>query len=104
MWRREALDERLDPLKPAGRRLQSQAANAEITGHHALAGDDLENLHDLFALAEAIEEDGHGAEVDGVRAEPDQVRSDASEFGEEHANVLGALGNFDAESFSTARQ
>ena len=34
-----------------------------------------------------------------MRAEPDQVRSDAGQFGEQHANVLCALGDFEAEKF-----
>ena len=84
-------------IQPVRRRFERQAADAEIAGHHPLAGDVLVNLHDLFALAEAVKEDGHRAEIDGVRAEPDQVRGDARQFGEQHADVLRALGNFDAE-------
>ncbi len=56
------------------RRLERQPADAEIAGHHALAGEHLEDPQDLFALAEAVEEHRHRADVDGVRAQPDQVR------------------------------
>ena len=88
---------RCDAVEPVRRRFERQAADAEVAGHHPLAGDVLVNLHDFFALAEAVEEDGHRAEIDGVGAEPDQVRSDARELGEQHANVLRALGDFDAD-------
>ncbi len=47
----------------------------------------------VFALAEAVEEDGERADVHGVRAEPDQVRLDAGELVEQHADVLRALGD-----------
>ncbi len=97
MWPGIAFDDALDAIEPARRRFQRQAADAEVTGHHPLAGDVLVNLHDLFALAEAVEEDGHRAEIDGVGAEPDEVRSDARQLGEQHANVLRALGDFDSE-------
>ena len=45
------------------RRLQRQAADAEVRGHHPLAGDHFEHAQHVFALAEAIEEDGHRADV-----------------------------------------
>ena len=74
-----------------------EAADAEVAGHHALAGDGLEDAENLFALAEAVEEDGERADVHGVRAEPDQVRLDAGELVEQDAEILGAFGNFEAE-------
>ena len=51
----------------------------------------------VFALAEAVEEDGEGADVHGVGAEPDEVRLDAGELVEQDAEVLGALGDLEAE-------
>ena len=84
-------------VEPVRRRLERQAADAEVAGHHPLAGDVLVNLHDLFALAEAVEEHGHRAQVDGVRPQPHQVRGDARQFRQQHADVLRALGNFESE-------
>src|SRR5438876_823177 len=88
---RQHLDHAPDRLQPTRRRLQRQPADAEIAGHHPLAGDQLENVQNLLALAEAVQEDGHGAEVDRVRAEPYQVRLDARQLGQKYADVLRAL-------------
>ena len=67
-------------LQPAERRLERQTSDAEVAGHHALAGDGLKNVQDFLALAEAIKEDRHGAEVDGVRPKPNQVALDARQL------------------------
>ena len=87
----------LHALQPAQRRLQRQAADAEIAGHHALAGDGLEDVQNLLALAEAIEENRHGAEVDGVRPQPHQVALDARQFGQQHANPLRPRRDFQVQ-------
>ena len=81
----------------AERRLQRDAADAEVAGHHALAGDGLEDAQQLFALAEAVEEDGERADVHGVRAEPDEVRVEARQLVEQHAEPLRALGDLESE-------
>ena len=73
-----------------------KAADAEVAGHHPLAGDGFEDAKDLFALAEGVEKDGERADVHGVRAEPDQVRVEARQFGEKNANPDGAFRNFEA--------
>ncbi len=90
-------DECLDAIEEIQRRLHGEAADAEVAGHHALAGYRLKEPENLFALAEGVEEDGEGANVHGVRAEPDEVRIEAAELGEQNANPLGALGDFEAE-------
>ena len=82
----KGLDEGLDAIKQIERRLHGEAADAEVAGHHALAGDCLKDAQDLLAFAECVEEDGQRADVHGVRAEPDQVRIQAREFGEKHAD------------------
>src|SRR6201987_746987 len=88
--RGKGIDYATDLIEPVRRRLEGDAADAEIAGHHPLARDVFENLHDLFALAEGVEEDGPRAEIDCVGAEPDEVRSDARHFSEQDANVLRA--------------
>src|SRR5207249_11712325 len=85
---REDVDERLDALLPTTRRLERQAADAKITGHHALPGIHLEDAQDVFALAEAVEKYRHGADVDSVRPEPHQVAVEARELGKHHARPL----------------
>ena len=102
--RRKGLQNLLHAIQSSRRRLKRQSANAEIAGHHALAADELENFQQLLAFAEAVEEHRHGAQVDRVGSEPHQMRADARQFGEQHANILRALGNFQPSSFSTARQ
>ncbi len=94
---RQGIDHAPHAIEPVRRRFEREPADAEIAGHHPLAGDVLVNLHDLFALAEAVKEHGHRAEIDGVRSEPNQVRSDARQLREQHADVLRALGDFDAD-------
>ena len=89
----------LDPFLPAARRFQRQAADPEVAGHHALPAEHLEDLEDLFALAEAVEEDAHGADIDGVRAQPDQVAVEAGELGEHHAHPLRLRGDFELQQF-----
>ena len=68
-------------------------AHPEVGGHHALAGDHLKHLKDLFPLAEAVEEDGHRAYIQGVCAKPYQMRVDASQLVEHEANPHGAWRN-----------
>ena len=63
---RHHLDEALDLREQVEGRLKSQPANAAVRGHHALAGDMLEDTQNFFALAEGVEEDGHRAEIDCV--------------------------------------
>src|SRR5205823_3834943 len=69
---------------------QRQPAHTKVRGHHALAGDHLEDAENVFALAEAIKEDGHGAHVERMRSQPDQMRGDARQLIQHHANELRA--------------
>ena len=90
---REARQELLHPIEPSERRLHRHAADAEVRRHHALAADRLEQTQHVFALAEAIQEHGHRADVHGVRAQPDQVRVDARQLVQQHAHPLRARRN-----------
>src|SRR5207245_10748710 len=84
---------------PAGRRLERDATDADIAGHHPLTGKPFENFQDFFALAETIEKNRHGAHVDGVGPQPDQVRRNALKFNHQYADVLSAFRNFQTEQF-----
>ena len=88
-----------DAIEPAERRLHGQAADAEVAGHHALAGHGLKEPENLLALAEGVEENREGANVHGVGAEPDEMRVQPAQLGEQHANPLRALGDFEVEEF-----
>ncbi len=47
---------------------ESYSANADVAGHHALAGELFEDPQNLLALAEAIKKDAHRADIERVRA------------------------------------
>src|SRR5450755_4529902 len=51
---RKRFDECPYALLPTARRFERQSADAEVTGHHALARVHLEDPQNVFALAEAI--------------------------------------------------
>ena len=87
------LDEGLHAVEEVQRRLHRQAADAEVAGHHALAGHRLKDAQNLFALAEGVEKDGQRANVHGVRAQPDQVRIQPGQLGQQHAHPLRLLRN-----------
>ena len=84
----EAVGEFLDLFKESQRRFKRHPADTEIRGHHPLPADHLEKPQNVFALAEAIQEDRHRAQVHGVRAQPDQVRVDAGQFVHQNPHPL----------------
>jgi hypothetical protein len=57
------------------------AARAEIGRVHARAGDGLVHVEQVFAFAEAVDQDGRAAAVVAVRAEPHQVVQQARDLG-----------------------
>lgn len=66
------------------------AAGTEIGCVHTRAGHGFVQVHQLFAIAEGVEDGGHRADVEGVRTDAHQVIEDARYFGEHHADILGA--------------
>ena len=64
---------------------------------HARTGYRLIDVEQVLALAEAIQKDGHRADVQPVRAQPQQVVQQAGDFIEHHADVLRALRHLDAK-------
>jgi hypothetical protein len=78
------------------------AARPVVGRVHARTGDGLVAVHQVFALAEAVQEDRHRADVEAVRAEPQQVVQHARDLVEHHADVLRALGTSMPSSFSMA--
>ena len=79
--------------------LVGAAADAEGVGGQAGAAILLENLENLFPVAEGIEKRRDGADVERVRAQPQHVAGQAVQLGENHANVLGPARSFDIQQF-----
>src|SRR5437763_4380689 len=91
------VDEFPNSLPPAARRRKSQPADAKVTGHHALAGEHLENAQDLFALAEAVQKHAHRSYIDGMGPEPHKVAVEPCELGEHHAHPLSLGWNLELQ-------
>jgi hypothetical protein len=73
------------------------AARTVIGGVHARAGYRLVTIHQIFALAERIQQNAHCADVESMRTDPHQVVQQARDFVEHDADVLGAQRHLDAE-------
>ena len=84
-------------LRHRVRQVAVHAARAVVGRVHARARHRLVDVHQVLALAEAVEEDGHRADVEAVRAEPQQVVQDARDLVEHDADVLRAHRHLDAE-------
>ena len=67
------LEELAQLVGEAGGDVLDHAADLEVARVHALAGGHLEQVEDLLALAQAVQEDRDRAEVQRAGAEPDQV-------------------------------
>ena len=95
----EDVNELPDARGPTARRLERQPADAEIAGHHALAAEHFEDAQNVFALAEAVEEYAHRADIQRVRSQPDQVAVETRKLGEHHPHPLRVRGNLQPEQF-----
>ena len=72
-------------VQPSGQ-VGHQAAGADVAGHQPRAAHHLEEIEQYLALAEAVEEGAHRAEVERLRAEPDEVVVDARQLGQQDAD------------------
>ena len=82
-------------FQPSGR----SAATPPIRNHAGVkpaAGDELNDVHELFPLTEGVETRGHGAHVVAEGAEPDEMVVDPEELAQEDPDELGPLGDVDA--------
>jgi hypothetical protein len=84
------------------RQVAIDAARTVVGRVHARAGHRLVHVHQVFALAERVEEHRHRADVERVRADPHQVVQHARDLVEHHADVLRALRHLDAQQRSIA--
>ena len=83
---RHALDELAALGVEAARNVLGEAAGLEVARVHARAGDELGQVEDLLALAEAVPEHRDRPELEPRRAEPDEVRVDAVQLAQQHAH------------------
>ena len=95
--RRGVVDLRDRVLRHALGQVAVDAARPVVRGVHPRARHRLVDVHQVFALAEAVEERRHRADVERMRAEPQQVIEDARDLVEHHADVLRADRHLDAE-------
>ena len=93
----EGIDNLLDILFEAGIDIGRKTADTEVVAGHPRAGDLLVQFHDLFALTEGIDEDGHGADIEGVTGNPDQVGLETGQLSQYHPDGLGPLRHLDAK-------
>ena len=87
---REGVDERLHFLERAVGQVSREAAGADERVVHAQARDELEDVKDLLALAEAVEHHRERAELHAPGRQPHQVRRDPVELHQQHADRLRA--------------
>ena len=95
----KVLDERPHLILETFIQLVLRAADAEHVRGQARAAVVLEDLQNLFALAEAVQEGRDGAEVDRVRSQPEQVAGDPVQLRHDHADVLRAGRRGHAQQF-----
>ena len=74
-----------------------QSADAKSMRGEPSAAILFENLENLFAVAEGIEQRRDRADIERVRAQPELVAGDAVQLSEDDSNILRARGRFDAE-------
>ena len=73
------------------------AADPEVVEQHLLAGDRGQQVADLVALDEAVQDRGQAAEVERHPAHEQGVARDPVELAREHPDVLGAARDLDVE-------
>ncbi len=95
-WSRNAAHFCSQPRRQVGR----GAADGEVAVGQPGAADFLEQVEDLLALAEGVEERAERAEVEAVGAHADEVAGDAVHLGDDHAEMSGLLGQLHAAAAS----
>jgi len=60
--------------------------DADVAGHHALAGNGFKQAQDVFAFAECVRKPS--APMSMACVPPDEVRVEAAQFGQQHAHPL----------------
>ena len=63
------------------------------------AGDPVQQVQDMFAVIEGIEDGGEGPQVQEIGADPHQVGGDAVQFAQNHPDEFSPLRHREAEEF-----
>ena len=92
-------DEFSDAIDPVVIDIEEDSADACVAGVEPLSGSEFDDVVDMFALLEEVEEGGESAEVECGGAEVEQVIMHAHEFCEDGAEISAAGGEFNAEEF-----
>ena len=101
----ELVEERFALLQPAARQVGRGAAEREVAVGQPGAADLLEQIENLLAFAEGVQERAERAEVEAVGAHADEVAGDAVHLGDDHAQMPGLLGQLGSFiSFSTRQR
>ena len=95
-------DEFLYPVHKVGMDIGLYTANGVIVQDEASATGFLENVEHLFAVAEAIQEGGSGAQVLAEAREEQNVRVDALQLVHDGTDVLHAFAHFHAHGLFDA--
>ena len=90
----KVVEERLDRFRKLGRHIAPHATRANIGRHHALSADQLKQVHDALAIAEAVDEDAAGIQVNRGGAQPNQMRGNALQLRAYYTQHLRALRHF----------
>ncbi len=81
----------VDPLRGE---IVGEAADGGVAVSEAGAASCFKEIEDKFALAERVKEGCEGTQIETIGAHADEVRRNAVEFAHDHANELGAAGDF----------
>ena len=80
-----------------GRNVVRDSADTDVAHCQTPAAAGFDEIVYFFARPECVPEVADRAKVHQIRADANQVVRDAAELRQDHANILGALGDFDAE-------
>ena len=83
---RHHLDELRALVPEARRHVLCQSADLEVARVHSKTGDELEEIEDAIALAEAVPEHRDCSELERGRPEPHEMRVDPVQLREQHAH------------------
>ena len=89
-------DELLHLLYEVGGDVVLYASDGVVVLNQSATGSSLEDIENLFAVAEAVEESGQGSQVHAQAGEEEQVRVDALQFVHDGTDVLHTFAHLDA--------
>ena len=93
----EGIEPFLDGLMEPARQVLAKAADPDVARKHPEAGQHLVDVEQLLPLAEAVHHDRDGTDFERVGGQPHEMAGQPLELGDEHADILDALGHLDVE-------